>query len=80
MIFIVDRELSTARKFVPLNLDAVSNDFLIHAVKALKALLISYYGIRYWDIPRNYLCPPIPGGKIAQVADLIDPRASNNGK
>jgi len=33
-----------------------------NAVKALnKALLISDYDINYWDIPKNYLCPPIPG-------------------
>ncbi|MFL1896609.1 23S rRNA (adenine(1618)-N(6))-methyltransferase RlmF [Aquimarina sp. 2-A2] len=32
------------------------------AVYALnKALLISYYGIKAWDIPSGYLCPPIPG-------------------
>ncbi|MBC8591690.1 23S rRNA (adenine(1618)-N(6))-methyltransferase RlmF [Oscillospiraceae bacterium N12] len=46
------------------------------AVKALnKALLLSYYGIRYWDIPKNYLCPPIPGRAdyIHYIADLIDP-------
>ena len=52
------------RKFVLLNpLGIQTIDFFNpHAVKALnKALLISYYGIRYWDIPKNYLCPPIPG-------------------
>lgn len=51
------------RKFVLLNpLGIQTIDFFNpHAVKALnKALLISYYGIRYWDIPKNYLCPPIP--------------------
>ncbi|WP_298519199.1 23S rRNA (adenine(1618)-N(6))-methyltransferase RlmF [uncultured Kordia sp.] len=32
------------------------------AVKMLnKALLKQQYGIEYWDIPNNYLCPPIPG-------------------
>lgn len=50
------------------------NFFDPRAVKALnKALLISYYGIRYWDIPKNYLCPPIPGRAdyIHYVADLL---------
>ena len=50
------------------------------AVKALnKALLISYYGIRYWDIPKNYLCPPIPGRAdyIHYIADLIQPDISD---
>jgi 23S rRNA (adenine1618-N6)-methyltransferase len=51
-----------------------------NAVKALnKALLISDYGINYWDIPKNYLCPPIPGRAdyIHYLADLLG--ESNNG-
>ena len=50
------------------------------AVKALnKALLITYYDIKYWDIPQNYLCPPIPGRAdyIHYIADLLG--SSNNG-
>ena len=48
------------------------------AVKALnKALLIADYDIHNWNIPDNYLCPPIPGrvDYIHYVADLL---ASNN--
>ena len=48
------------------------------AVKALnKALLIADYDIQNWDIPENYLCPPIPGrvDYIHYIADLL---ASNN--
>ncbi len=44
------------------------------AVKMLnKALLKHYYHIDYWDIPPNYLCPPIPGRAdyIHYVADLL---------
>ena len=44
------------------------------AVKALnKALLICYYNIENWDIPDNYLCPPIPGraDHIHYIADLL---------
>lgn len=44
------------------------------AVKALnKALLKQYYKIDYWDIPDNYLCPPIPGRAdyIHNIADLL---------
>jgi 23S rRNA (adenine1618-N6)-methyltransferase len=44
------------------------------AVKMLnKALLISNYDIEYWDIPTNYLCPPIPGRAdyIHYIADLL---------
>ncbi len=44
------------------------------AVKMLnKALLKHYYDIVYWDIPANYLCPPIPGRAdyIHHIADLI---------
>ena len=71
------------RKFVLLNpLGIQTIDFFNpHAVKALnKALLISYYGIRYWDIPKNYLCPPIPGRAdyVHYIADLIDPERVSN--
>jgi 23S rRNA (adenine1618-N6)-methyltransferase len=44
------------------------------AVKTLnKALLQTYYGIENWDIPKNYLCPPIPGRAdyIHYIADLL---------
>ena len=48
------------------------------AVKTLnKALLTGYYDIQNWDIPTNFLCPPIPGrvDYVHYVADLL---ASNN--
>ena len=44
------------------------------AVKILnKALLKLFYGIENWDIPKNYLCPPIPGRAdyIHYMADLL---------
>ena len=44
------------------------------AVKMLnKALLIANYEIQNWDIPKNYLCPPIPGRAdyIHYLADLL---------
>jgi 23S rRNA (adenine1618-N6)-methyltransferase len=44
------------------------------AVKALnKALLMSDYNIQYWDIPSDYLCPPIPSrvDYIHYLADLL---------
>lgn len=44
------------------------------AVKMLnKALLKHFYGIENWDIPKNYLCPPIPGRAdyIHYMADLL---------
>ena len=49
------------------------------AVKALnKALLRKYYDIEYWNIPDNYLCPPIPGRAdyVHYIADVL--AASNN--
>ena len=52
-----------------------------NAVKSLnKALLKFYYGIDNWDIPPNYLCPPVPGRAdyIHHIADLL--RANNFGK
>lgn len=50
------------------------------AVKALnKALLKTFYNISFWDIPANYLCPPVPGRAdyIHYIADLLS--ADNNG-
>ena len=44
------------------------------AVKTLnRAILSHFYDIREWDIPENYLCPPIPGRAdyIHHVADLL---------
>lgn len=44
------------------------------AVKTLnRALLQTYYNIENWDIPKNYLCPPIPGRAdyIHYLADLL---------
>ncbi len=56
-------------------------DFSIpNAVKALNnSLLISEYGIQNWDIPKDYLCAPIPGRAdyIHYIADLL--ASSNNG-
>lgn len=48
-------------------------------VKALnRALLLAFYGIQGWDIPPNYLCPPIPG-RADYVHHLADLLASTNG-
>ena len=50
------------------------------AVKMLnKAILILNYDIQNWDIPNDYLCPPIPGRAdyIHYIADLL--ATSNNG-
>ncbi|MFP4845537.1 23S rRNA (adenine(1618)-N(6))-methyltransferase RlmF [Winogradskyella sp. PE311] len=44
------------------------------AVLALnKALLMHHYGIKFWEIPEHYLCPPIPGRAdyIHNIADLL---------
>jgi len=49
------------------------------AVRALnRALLIYEYGIKGWDIPAQYLCPPIPGRAdyLHYLADLL---AEGNG-
>lgn len=50
------------------------------AVKALnRALLLHHYGIQLWDIPKGYLCPPVPSRAdyIHHVADLL--AAANGG-
>ncbi len=44
------------------------------AVRMLnRALLKTHYQVDYWDIPENYLCPPIPGRAdyIHYLADLL---------
>lgn len=44
------------------------------AVKALnQALLKQFYAVRAWDIPQQYLCPPIPGRAdyLHYIADLL---------
>ncbi|MGJ8545207.1 MAG: 23S rRNA (adenine(1618)-N(6))-methyltransferase RlmF [Sulfitobacter sp.] len=48
------------------------------AVRMLnRALLKTHYNVEYWDIPADYLCPPIPGRAdyIHYLADLL---AANN--
>ena len=48
------------------------------AVRMLnQALLKTYYNINFWEIPSNYLCPPIPG-RVDYVHYLADLLASNN--
>ena len=48
------------------------------AVRALnRALLKTHYNIDFWDIPVNYLCPPIPG-RVDYIHYLADLLASNN--
>jgi len=49
------------------------------AVRALnRALLALHHGVRDWDIPADYLCPPIPGRAdyLHHLADLL---AEGNG-
>jgi len=44
------------------------------AVKALnQALLKQFYAVLVWDIPKQYLCPPIPGRAdyLHYIADLL---------
>ena len=73
---------SELKPFVSVNEHAIETlDFSNpQAVKALnKSLLMANYDIQNWDIPENYLCPPIPGrvDYIHYIADLL--ALSNNG-
>jgi 23S rRNA (adenine1618-N6)-methyltransferase len=73
---------SELRPFVFTNVHGIQTiDFANpEAVKTLnKALLTFHFGIQNWDIPKNYLCPPIPGRAdyIHYLADLL--ASSNNG-
>lgn len=54
--------------------DLSVNFFDPAAVKALnKALLVTHYGLEYWELPPESLCPPIPGRAdyIHYINDLI---------
>lgn len=46
-----------------------------------KTLLAHHYGIQNWEIPKNYLCPPIPGRAdyIHYLADLLGDKENING-
>lgn len=51
------------------------------AVKVLnQSLLKQFYGVLVWDIPKQYLCPPIPGRAdyLHYIADLLS--AGNAGE
>jgi 23S rRNA (adenine1618-N6)-methyltransferase len=49
------------------------------AVRALNAALLRLqYGIRHWEIPPGYLCPPVPG-RADYLHGLADLLASDNG-
>jgi 23S rRNA (adenine1618-N6)-methyltransferase len=71
------------KQYVKVNVyeDESIDFFNPEAVKMLnKALLKHFYNIDYWDVPQNYLCPPIPGRAdyIHNMADLLGHK--NNGK
>jgi 23S rRNA (adenine1618-N6)-methyltransferase len=68
---------SVLAQFVKLNeYSDASIDFSNpQAVKALnQALLKQFYAIAIWDIPKQYLCPPIPGRAdyLHYLADLLN--------
>ncbi|TAH41162.1 MAG: 23S rRNA (adenine(1618)-N(6))-methyltransferase RlmF [Bacteroidetes bacterium] len=68
-------------QFVNLNKyrDESIDFFNPEAVEALnKALLKQYYAIDNWSIPKDYLCPPIPGRAdyIHHIADLLYAKVS----
>ena len=51
-----------------------------NAVKTLnKTILNYYYGIEYWEFPKENLCPPIPGRAeyIHHLADLLSENNAN---
>lgn len=80
---LLTKEFPELKKYIGVNEHGVETiDFSEpKAVKALNnALLITYYGIKNWGIPDNYLCPPIPGRAdyIHTVADIL--ASCNNGK
>jgi 23S rRNA (adenine1618-N6)-methyltransferase len=81
---LLESDPDLARFALPNRAQAPSIDFAHpEAVKALnRALLRQYYGIRDWDFPPQYLCPPIPGRAdyIHHLADLLAVNARANGR
>ena len=64
------KEFVKPNKYGDLSIDFANSN----AVIALnKALLSHFYGIKKWEIPKGYLCPPIPGRAdyIHHIADLL---------
>lgn len=58
--------------------DTTIDFFNAHAVKKLnESLLKHYYDLNYWDIPKGYLCPPIPG-RADYLHHMADVLASSN--
>ncbi|MEM9547019.1 MAG: 23S rRNA (adenine(1618)-N(6))-methyltransferase RlmF [Bacteroidota bacterium] len=55
--------------------DTITLDFSVSSsVRALNAALLSaHYGIHTWDIPKGFLCPPVPGraDHLHYIADLL---------
>lgn len=52
----------------------------VTAVRLLnRALLLTHYGIEFWEIPASYLCPPIPG-RVDYIHYLADLVAESNGQ
>jgi 23S rRNA (adenine1618-N6)-methyltransferase len=71
------KEFVKPNQYGDLSIDFANAD----AVIALnKALLSHFYGVKNWEIPKGYLCPPIPGRAdyIHHLADLL--ASSNGGK
>jgi 23S rRNA (adenine1618-N6)-methyltransferase len=73
--------LKTTDKAEYVSSDALTIDFSnALAVKYLNAALLKqYYQINLWDIPKGYLCPPIPGrvDYIHYLADLLKTTNAN---
>jgi 23S rRNA (adenine1618-N6)-methyltransferase len=72
-------ELKTYIKKNPRNEDTIDFSDNKAVILLNKALLKTYYNIEYWDIPKGFLCPPIPGRAdyIHYVADLIGSNKKN---
>ncbi|QKF77525.1 23S rRNA (adenine(1618)-N(6))-methyltransferase RlmF [Arcobacter defluvii] len=71
------KEFVKPNKYGDLSIDFANPEAVI---TLNKALLSHFYGIKNWEIPKGYLCPPIPGRAdyIHHIADLL--ALSNNGK
>lgn len=81
-----DQLILTCPDLAPFVSKSRSNEHTIdfanpEAVKTLnRALLKCFYGVSNWQLPDNYLCPPIPGRAdyVHHLADLLS--SCNDGK
>jgi len=82
--FLVDKYPALESHLFVNEFDTITLDFSQpSSVRMLNAALLSaHYGIHMWDIPKGYLCPPIPGraDHLHYIADLLGDKPEDKTK